>query len=102
MGALAHTTGSRIGTQAIFQRESLTRAGTHVSSGRRAHGFGPNSHGATCQRCGTGTVTLDAQRPDHARPGFTESRSDARPARTWQGKLKTTDSFSVAKPVLVA
>jgi hypothetical protein len=28
--------------------------------------------GALCLRCGTGTVTLNTQKPDHARPGFTE------------------------------
>ena len=32
----------------------------------------PINTGATCLHCGTGTVTLDLQKPNHARPGFTD------------------------------
>jgi hypothetical protein len=60
----------------LRQRESLTLEVACVSSRNWAGGQMDLREqirtGATCQRCGTGTVTLDTHRPDHARPGFTE------------------------------
>jgi len=83
---------------------SLRLTCAHVSGGRSGRGHSSwilrdaLHTGTACLRCGVGTVTLDAQKPVHNRPGFTEmsfrcSVPDIAKQR------RTTDLSKIAPPL---